>query len=273
MQYFAEGAHLHSLTSNHCAFFFVRMVLVLIFSIFIFILDLAERLRNLTAIHAQVTGLSTFLELSYWQYQSQLIGFAKDLQMLEQRYSRADNYWVLSGLCSELKEAELLFETVDTYLAAIKDSGPEDISDLVYSLHGRFLNILSHLHGEDPREWPTLPPAPTFASKNTAFRGMSVSSADPVLALHPKLGAGLASTVPIQKKKGKGKAREKTPLFLPESQSLSPSVPFPAGPAEQSAPDVSMEQYINFEGDAVEEGEEEESSEDADGEYVPPGAV
>lgn len=104
----------------------------------------------------------------------------------------------------------------------MKSCAPEDLSDLLYTLHGRFLNLLGHLHGEDPREWPPLPPAPTFLSKHAPYISFKA----------PTKTYG----------KGKGKAvevaseppRAATPLFLPGSP--SPQPPYDFGGATSSLP-------------------------------------
>lgn len=181
-------------------------------------LDLSDRFRSITTAHAQVTGLSTFLELAHWQYQSLLISFAKDLQVAEARFPRSDDYWVLSGLCTEQQQAIDLFKVVDDFVTAFSATAPEDLSELVFSLHGRFLNVLSHLHGEDPRMWPDIPAAPTFESKHAPHAPVpsEAEGSAPEEGTAPVAPSVTAPSPAPSSSKGKGKE----PLFLPPSPSV-----------------------------------------------------
>jgi hypothetical protein len=223
--------------------------------------DLSDRFRSLTAAHAQVTGLSTFLNLAYLQYQSAVLGFAKDLKIAEERYDRTDEFWTVSGLCSTQGDAAQLFAVVDSVIEEMETSGPEDIEALVYHSHGHFLNVLGHLHGESPHLWPPIPSKPTWASKHAPHVDPSAASSTP-----------LPSVATPSSSKGKGRAvartpspfadpdRPTTPLFLPspdyfdsvETEEVSSAVI----PPHSSAPGSGDDDSDNSEGSDDEFGGE-----------------
>lgn len=228
-------------------------------------LDLSDRFRSLTTSHAQVTGLSSFLELAHWQYQSLLISFAKDLQIAEERYPRSDPFWVDSGLCSAPAQASELFKLIDDFIPAFAATAPSDISELVFSLHGRFLNVLAHLHGEDPRAWPNIPSAPTWDSKHAPFVTTPPVPVPASLPTIPTPGPSSASGKGKAKaiEKGKGRAVD-PPLFLEDS--LSPVDPeLIASPdADPSGPQTSPPPLAYPPNEYDEEDDEE-----ADGDFRP----
>jgi hypothetical protein len=177
----------------------------------------------------QVTGLSSFLELAYWSYQSQLVNFAQDLSILEKRYPRLDPYWVSSGLCLKEEDAVDLFDNIDNFLDSFKAAAPEDLSQHVYSLHGHFLNFLGHLHGDDLREWPPLPSAPSFESKHSSYAKSALKSPS------KKKSKGKGAEVAPAATPSSSSLRIPTPLFHPDSVSPDPNFDF-GGPRELRSP-------------------------------------
>lgn len=235
MQYHAEAARLLSLTSDQCKRSLSPSIDPTTNILYSWYTDLADRFRSLTTAHAQVTGLSTFLQLAYAQYKSAVLGFAKDLQMAEFRANRHDKFWVASGLCANAEDAVQLFEVADATIRSADQ--PNDIEATVYHAHGRFLNVLANLHGEAPHRWPALPSAPTFSSKHAPHVAdpLDVGSLTP--PAQPPAALPLVSPAPSSRKdKGKGRAIEPVPLFLETSPSVEPEAALATEPPSGTIP-------------------------------------
>jgi hypothetical protein len=179
--------------------------------------DLADRLRNLAFAHTNVKGLEAHLEMAHHHYQASIFSFAKDLEVSITYHGRQNPFWVESGLCTSQEDADTLFATVDSVLAGLKNPVPGEFAKEMYAAHGRFLNVLAHLHGEAPVTVSVVPEAPTFASKNAAYANSTFIDIPKVPAAKAKASAAKTPADPsltqasASPSKGKGKQKETTP--------------------------------------------------------------
>lgn len=162
-------------------------------------------------------------------HESAIFSFAKDIHEAGELRGRTPGYWLQTGLCTSAEEVTTLFETIDTFFAEAKKKGQtaSSLAELAYTTHGRLLNVLSNLHGDEAQEFPDLPDAPSFQSKHADFRHYRA----PPKPKHRRRSA-----------KSKGKQKAKTPTPVSSDQEVGSAEFSGADDEEGGGSDVESEE-------------------------------
>lgn len=187
-------------------------------------------------------------------YVTLVYSFALDIENAGELRGRGPDYWIETGLCTTEEEVTELFEAVDTILDKAEEGDSDSLSlvDHAYFTHGRFLNILSSLHGESPHQFPDMPEAPSFASKHAPFADYQPAKKSKSRKPTKKLSA-----------KAQGKQKAKSPIILPPSSEESQVDENASQPA--SGDEADGEVAISGSGEEDEEEVDElDPSQDAD---------